>query len=146
MDRIKVDFDRGRSYEAKLFDDRAPKTCKIIKNNLPFTYEFHQSIVSGQAIVTLPPEDLEVPEENQRTIAIPPGSLCYLVKDPPRNIPEEIYITYGPYFTSSCSTIDFQQPVNVFGRLDADEEELEAEGNRILMEGAETVTFNPVKD
>ena len=146
MKHIEVEFERGNSYEAKLFDEKAPRTCNIIKNNLPFTYEFHQSIVSGQAAVTLPPEDLEVPEENQRTIGIPTGSLCYLVKDPPRNVPEEIYITYGPYFTSSCSTIDFQQPVNVFGQLDGDEEELESEGNRILMEGAETVTFRLAED
>ena len=142
MAQIKVDFERGGSYVADLFEEEAPRTCQIIRDNLPFEYEFHQSIVSGQAVVTLPPEDLEVPEENQRTVGIPPGTLCYLVKDPPRNVPEEIYITYGPYFVSSCSTIDFQQPVNVFGQLRTDDEDLKSQGDRILMEGAESVTFS----
>jgi hypothetical protein len=145
MSYIKIEFEKGGVFKAKLQECEAPKTCSTILKKLPFTYRFHQSIVSGHAIVTLP-NDLTVEEENQRTVGIPPGSLCFLVKDPPRNVPDEIYISYGPYFVSRCSTIDFQQPVNVFGQIQSGQDELMKIGKRILMEGAERVSFSTIKD
>jgi hypothetical protein len=145
MHRIKIKFEKGGEFVAKLLEDEAPKTCAAILEHLPFTYLFHQSIVSGHAIVTLPP-DLTVEEENQRTVGVPAGSLCFLVADPPRNVPDEIYISYGPYFVSRCSTIDFQQPVNIFGLIESGQDELMKIGKRILMEGAEQVHFSLVKE
>ena len=145
MNRINVQFEKGGVFAAVLLENEAPKTCATILNHLPFTYRFHQSIVSGQAIVTLPP-DLTVEEENQRTVGVPAGSLCFLVKDPPRNVPDEIYISYGPYFVSRCSTIDSQQPVNIFGLIESDQDELLRIGKRILMEGAEEVTFSLLEE
>jgi hypothetical protein len=145
MSYIRIEFENGGIFTAKLLEEEAPKTCSTILKNLPFSYRFHHSIVSGQAIVTLPP-DLTVIEENQRTVGVPPGSLCFLVRDPPRNVPDEIYISYGPYFVSRCSTIDFQQPVNVFGLIQSGQEELLKIGKRILMEGAEMVKFNLIKN
>jgi hypothetical protein len=145
MPRIRIEFQRGGAFTAQLLEDEAPKTCEAIRQHLPFTYRFHQSIVCGHAIVTLPP-DLTVEEENQRTVGIPAGSLCFLVRDPPRNVPDEIYISYGPYFVSRCSTIDFQQPVNVFGLIESGQSELMEIGRRILMEGAEEVQFSLIQE
>jgi len=145
MNCIKIEFQRGGVFKAKLLEQEATETCAVISKHLPFTYRFQHSIVSGQAIVALPP-DLTVKEENQRTVGVPTGSLCFLVADTPRNVPDEIYISYGPYFVSRCSTIDFQQPVNVFGLIESDQEELMAIGKRILMEGAESVTFSLNKE
>jgi hypothetical protein len=145
MNRIRIEFEKGGVFTAVLLEDQAPKTCTAILSRLPLTYRFHQSIVSGQAIVTLP-SDLTVEEENQRTVGVPAGSLCFLVKDPPRNVPDEIYISYGPYFVSRCSTIDFQQPVNVFGLIESGQDELLDIGKRILMEGAEYVTFSLLQE
>ena len=145
MNRIEIQFEKGGVFTAVLLEDEAPETCATILNHLPFTYRFHQSIVSGQAIVTLPP-DLTVEEENQRTVGVPAGSLCFLVKDPPRNVPDEIYISYGAYFVSRCSTIDFQQPVNIFGLIESGQDELLRIGKRILMEGAEEVTFSLLEE
>jgi hypothetical protein len=145
MHRIRIEFEKGRSFTAALLEVEAPKTCAAILTRLPFTYRFHHSIVSGQAIVTLPP-DLTVDEENQRTVGVPAGSLCFLVKDPPRNVPDEIYISYGPYFVSRCATIDFQQPVNVFGQIESGQDLLMNVGRRILMEGAENVSFSLIED
>jgi len=145
MTYIIIEFEKGDIFKAKLLEDEAPNTCESILNNLPFTLRFQQSIVSGQAIVALP-NNLTIEEENQRTVGIPSGSLCFLVKDPPRNVPDEIYISYGPYFVSRCSTIDFQQPVNVFGLIESDIDRLMKVGKRILMEGAESVKFNLFKD
>jgi hypothetical protein len=145
MTRIKIEFENGGAFSAKLLEAEAPKTCKKIVESLPFSYRFHQSIVSGQAVVALPP-DLTVEPENQRTVGVPPGSLCFLVNDPPRNVPDEIYISYGPYFVSRCSTIDFQQPVNIFAQVESDLDRLMDVGKRILMEGAEVVSFSLVTE
>jgi hypothetical protein len=145
MERIKIELEKGGVFTARLLEDEAPKTCEKIVQSLPFSYRFHQSIVSGQAVVALPP-DLTVEPENQRTVGVPPGSLCFLVNDPPRNVPDEIYISYGPYFVSRCSTIDFQQPVNIFAQIESDLDRLMDVGKRILMEGAEIVSFSLVTE
>ncbi len=145
MKRIKIEFEKGGVFTAGLLEDVAPMTCEAILKRLPFSYEFHQSIVSGQAIVALPP-DLTAPRENQRTVGIMPGTLCFLVKDVPLRVPDELYISYGPYFVSRCSTIDFQQPVNVFARIEADLDRLENIGKRILMRGAEMVQFSLIDE
>jgi hypothetical protein len=70
--------------------------------------------------------------------------LSFLVKDEPLRVPDEIYISYGPYFVSRCAYIDFQQPVNVFAMVESGQDELMAIGKRILMKGAEYVTFSRI--
>jgi len=141
MTKIKIEFQKGGVFYARLLENEAPKTCEIIKSRLPFEYRFQQSIVSGHAVVCIPP-DLTVPPENQRTIGIPAGGLSFLVADPPRNVPDEMYIAYGPYFVSRCSYIEMQQPVNVFAQIDENLDELRKIGQRILLEGAEIVKFS----
>ncbi|MGQ9584530.1 MAG: DUF3830 family protein [Anaerolineae bacterium] len=144
MPRIKIEFQKGGTFTAKLFEDQAPKTCAAVLKRLPFECKFWQSICSGHAVVTVL-SDLTAPPENQRTVGIYPGTLCFLPQDPPKNVPDEIYITYGPYFVSRCSYIDFQQPVNVFGQIEGDADELMKVGQRILMEGAEMVRFTQLE-
>jgi hypothetical protein len=140
MTTIKIEFERGGVFAARLLEDEAPKTCQIIKAHLPFEYRFHHSIVSGHAIVTLPP-NLTVPRENQRVAGIPPGALSFLVKDEPVLVPDEIYMAYG-IFISRGLTVDMKQPVNVFGQIDDNLAELKRVGQRILMQGAEMVRFS----
>jgi len=141
MSSVKIEFEKGGIFYARLLEEEAPKTCKKIKNKLPFEYRFHQSIVSGHAVLTIPP-DFTVEPENQRTLGIPAGTLTFLVQDLPRNVPDEIYIAYGPYFVSRCSYIEMQQPVNVFAQIEENLDELQKVGKRINMEGAETVKFS----
>ncbi|MDR7422771.1 MAG: DUF3830 family protein [Armatimonadota bacterium] len=140
MSVIRIEFERGGTFHARLLEDAAPKTCRRIKARLPFAYRFHHSIVSGQALVTLPP-NLTVPRENQRVAGIPPGTLSFLVRDEPVLVPDEIYIAYG-IFISRGLTVDTKQPVNVFAQIDTDLEDLKVVGNRVLMQGAETVRFS----
>ncbi|UCH27467.1 MAG: DUF3830 family protein [Trueperaceae bacterium] len=142
MALIKVEFERGGAFQARLLEQEAPKTCRVIKERLPFSYRFHQSIISGQALVTLPP-DLTVEPENQWVAGTPPGTLAFLVKDEARLVPDEIYIAYG-IFISRGLMVDMKQPVNVFARIETDLEELAVVGKRVLMEGAELVTFSLV--
>src|SRR5262245_11877426 len=87
---IKLEFEKGGAFLARLLETEAPRSCAVIASRLPFTYRFHHSIVSGQALVTLPP-DLTMPRENQRVAGIPAGALSFLVKDEPVLVPDEIY-------------------------------------------------------
>ena len=140
MSQIKIEFEKGGVFIARLLEGEAPKSCEAIKNHLPFEYRFHHSIVSGQAIVTLPP-DFTMEPENQRVAGIPPGTLSFLVKDEVVLVPDEIYISYG-IFISRGLTIDMKQPVNVFAQIESNLDELKVVGRRILMEGAEIVQFS----
>lgn len=140
MNRLKLEFERGGVFYARLLEDEAPKTCKTIREHLPFEYLFYQSIVSGQALVTLPP-DLTVERENQRVANTPAGTIAFLVRDEPILVPDEIYIAYG-LFISRGLTVDASQPVNVFAQIGEDLDELARVGRRVLMEGAESVRFS----
>lgn len=136
---IEIEFERGGKFTAELFEANAPKTCETIWSGLPLEFEFHHSIVSGKAIVTKP-KNLTVVPENQMVAGIPPGTIAFLVRDPPRLIPDEIYISYG-LFISRGLTINNYQPVNVFAQIRENLDELKAIGQRILKKGAERVIF-----
>lgn len=140
MNYLKIEFEKGGVFYARLLENEASKTCSTIKKRLPFEYRFHQSIVSGQALVTLPP-DLTVEPENQRVAGILPGAVCFLVKDEKVLVPDEIYIAYG-LFISRGLTVDMKQPVNLFAQIEDKLDELMIVGKRVLMEGAEIVRFS----
>ncbi|MGM0668717.1 MAG: DUF3830 family protein, partial [Gemmatimonadota bacterium] len=76
MASLKIEFEKGGTFFARLLEDEAPRTCATLKSRLPFEYRFQQSIVSGQAMVAIPP-DLTVERENQRVAGIPPGALSF---------------------------------------------------------------------
>ena len=140
MAALKIEFEKGGTFTARLLEDEAPKTCSTIKSRLPFEYLFQQSIVSGQAMVAIPP-DLTVERENQRVAGILPGALSFLVKDEITHVPDEIYIAYG-VFISRGLFLDAKQPVNVFANIDDNLDELKEIGMRIIMQGAEMVRFS----
>jgi hypothetical protein len=140
MPQVRVEFEKGGVFVARLLEDAAPKTCRVIRNRLPFAHRFHHSIVSGQAIVTILP-DLTVESENQRVAGIYPGSLCFLVRNDSLLVPDEIYITYG-IFSSRGLTLDMKQPVNVFAQIEDNIEGLKQACTRVLMNGSENVRFN----
>lgn len=142
MASIRLDFEKGGTFTARLLEDEAPKTCATLKGRLPFEYLFQQSIVSGQVMVAIPP-DLTVEPENQRVAGILPGTLSFLVADEPVLVPDEIYIAYG-IFISRGLFVDAKQPVNVFGQIDEGLDELREIGARIIRTGAEVVRFSLV--
>lgn len=144
MSKMKVEFEKGGLFIARLLEGEAPKTCRTIRARLPFAYPFYHSIVSGQALVTLPP-DLTVDRENQRVAGISPGAITFLVRDEPVRVPDEIYIAYG-IFISRGLTVDMKQPVNVFAQISENLDELAQIGRRILMNGAEVVRFSVAEE
>jgi hypothetical protein len=143
MASIRLDFEKGGTFTARLLEDEAPKTCATLRGRLPFEYLFQQSIVSGQVMVAIPP-DLTVEPENQRVAGILPGALSFLVADEPVLVPDEIYIAYG-IFISRGLFVDAKQPVNVFGQIDEGLDELREIGARIIRTGAEVVRFSLVE-
>lgn len=143
MTKIKIEFEKGDVFIARLLEEEAPKTCASLKKLLPFEYKFFHSIVSGHALVTLPSFTME--RENQRVAGIPPGALSFLVKDEVVLVPAEIYIAYG-IFISRGLTLDMKQPVNVFAQIESDLDKLKTACQRVLMEGAETVKFSVHSD
>lgn len=144
MTQMALEFEKGGVFVARLLAAEAPKTCATILKRLPLAYRFHHSIVSGEALVTLPP-DLTVERENQRVAGVPAGTLAFLVRDEPVRVPDEIYIAYG-LFISRGLTVDMKQPVNIFARIEAKLDELRQVGRRVLMEGAETVRLSHVRE
>ncbi|GAB1477484.1 hypothetical protein MASR2M74_00260 [Paracoccaceae bacterium] len=141
MAKIKLEFEGGEVFIANLLMDEAPETCAHFLTHLPFTARFRNSSTAGQAIVTFP-KGFDMPKENQRTVGIMPGSLCFLVRYEPMRVPDEIYVTYGPYFISRGFRTDYQEPVNVFGQIENDLDLLALVGARFPEKGAETVTFS----
>jgi hypothetical protein len=144
MAKMRIEFEKGGAFEARLLEEEAPKTCATIKQRLPFAYRFQQSIVSGQAMVALPP-DLTVGRENQRVAGTPPGTIAFLVRDEPVLVPDEIYIAYG-IFISRGLTVDAKQPVNVWAQIESDLDELKRVGQRIHLDGAEMVRFQLIEE
>ena len=141
--KIEIKFEKGGIFTANLLENEAPKPCHTIWSRLPLTLEFYNSIVSGQAIVTLP-KDLTVEPENQMTLGVPLGTLAFLVRDVPKLVPDEIYIVYG-LFVSRGLTVNNYQPVNIFAQITENIEELKIVGKRILMKGAEKVTLSKIE-
>jgi hypothetical protein len=141
MTSIKIEFEKGGIFTANLLEQEAPKTCAAFLNKLPISLRFCHSMTSGESIVTITP-DIKMERENQRTVGIYPGTLCFLVENPSMRVPNEVYITYGIYFIPRGLKVDYQEPVNVFGRIESGLEELEKVGDRILMSGAETAHFS----
>jgi hypothetical protein len=137
---MQIEFQKGGVFTAELLEKAAPKSCETIWNRLPFTYEFYHSIVSGRAILTLPP-DLTMEPENQMVMGINPGTISFLVRDVPKIVPDEIYISYG-IFVSRGLTVNAYQPVNVFAKINENLDELDMVCRRVLMKGAETVKFS----
>ncbi len=73
---IKIEFEKGGTFQARLLEDEAPKTCATLTDRMPFEYLFQQSIVSGQTMVAIPP-DLTVERENNGLQVSPPGHSAF---------------------------------------------------------------------
>lgn len=144
MTLMKIEFSKGGIFTSRFLETEAPKTCNKIKEHLPLELQFHHSIVSGQAIVTYP-TNLTVVRENQQVAGISPGAICFLVKDEPLCIPDEIYISYGIFISRSLK-LDMKQPVNVFAQIEHDFDQLKEIGRRILKQGSEFVRFSLIED
>ena len=44
MASLKIEFEKGGTFFARLLEDEAPKTCATFKSRLPFEYRFRSRI------------------------------------------------------------------------------------------------------
>jgi hypothetical protein len=52
--RIEIKFEKGEEFTAVLLEDKAPKTCKIVWENLPLSAKIGQGIYSARARHCIP--------------------------------------------------------------------------------------------
>jgi hypothetical protein len=71
---------------------------------------------------------------------IPPGTITFFVRDPPRHAPDEIHIAYGIFIPRGPPFPDYAL-VNVFAQVRKDLDDLKIVGQRIWKKGAETAVF-----
>jgi hypothetical protein len=145
MTKVRIEFERGGVFVARLLEDEAPTTCAALKATLPAEIRFRHSMVCGRAIASVKLPPAFTPEkENQRIQGIPPGTLSLLVRDKVIGIGYQMYVSYG-IFSSRLVKLDMKHPVNVFAQIDEAIDQLFEVSERILMSGAETVRFEVVR-
>jgi hypothetical protein len=92
---IKLEFKKGGVFEADLYWEKAPETCKALWELLPLTLEVGHAKFSGHALYVFPGISLKV-MENSRCIGLLPGEILYnphVTNSPPH--PNELSFVYG---------------------------------------------------
>ena len=146
MDRfIKIEFQRGGAFKAKMLDSVAPKTCQVIYDSLPFSSGALNLSFSGYAFYLL--KSFQFHElENPLVFGAQPGDI-FLNTNINRSVfegkivPPRIVVAYR-------SSVILQNwsgytPSNHFAKIvEADMEEFWQIGKRIRWEGQEDVSFS----
>lgn len=122
--------------KAKLHDDKAPETCRLLVANMPITGKIIQARWSGEAAwLQMDSYGIETPQENATSYP-GTGQLLYY----PGGISEkEILIPYGSaIFASKFGLL----PGNHFATITEGVEDLEEMGQKVLWEGAQSITLD----
>jgi hypothetical protein len=120
-------------FKAKLLQDKAPETCRLLIEKMPITGKAIQARWSGEAAwLQMDPYRIEAPQENATSYP-GPGQLLYY----PGGVSEkEILIPYGSaYFASKFGLL----PGNHFATIVEGVELLEEMGERVLWDGAQSI-------
>ncbi len=120
-------------FTAKLHTDKAPDTCRLLREKMPITGKAIQARWSGEAAwLQMDPYSIEAPQENATSYP-GPGQLLYY----PRGVSEkEILIPYG----SACFASKFGLlPGNHFATIVEGNELLEEMGEKVLWDGAQGI-------
>lgn len=122
-------------FKAKLHTDKAPETCRMLLEKMPIKGKAIQARWSGEAAwLQMDPLGIEAPQENATSYP-GPGQLLYY----PGGVSEkEILIPYGSaIFASKFGLL----PGNHFATIVEGVEQLEAMGEKVLWEGAQSITI-----
>lgn len=135
--KIEIEFEKGGKFIAALFEDKAPKTCKVVWDNLPFSGKIGHAYYSGKLMYLL--VDTRLKElENAKSVGFLPGDIVYLTPFYGRDTPNEIGIVYGDALIQDvCGWI----PANYFATIiEGSLEELRSVATRIREYGREKIT------
>lgn len=122
----------------RLYEDRAPATCKAFLNKLPISAKAVQARFAGEEIWIKDGPVIDIPQENS-TINPEIGELGYAPDDPKNEVARSIAIIYGEAKLSGN--------VNIFARVyDEDLIELKKLGEKIWLEGARILEIKLVNN
>jgi hypothetical protein len=146
MRRILITFENGESIPATLQDNKAPQTCQIVWEALPFTQIVRHSRWSGRE-VNFEFSSATKPMRENQTISTSAGEMVYWrdwLHDTDPDVLEVLAIYYGPEHTRSHKG---DERVNVFAQVDFDFLDcLEKVGERIWLNGTEKVTLSKLME
>ena len=120
-------------FKAKMHQDKAPETCRMLTEKMPITGKAIQARWSGEAAwLQMDPYGVDAPQENATSYP-GPGQLLYY----PGGVSEkEILIPYGSaIFASKFGLL----PGNHFATIIDGAELLEEMGHRVLWGGAQSI-------
>lgn len=145
--RIALSFpDEGIVVEAVLLEKEAPKTCKVIWENLPLEGRAHHAIYSGSEIAMRIDYSIYCEQENA-TSRVLPGEVAYYFEQAGRLLPypegvSEVCIFYD---RDSCPSMpDGPVAVNIFARIVENFDEFKALCYRMRIEGAKRMRVEKV--
>lgn len=148
MNRIKqfsILFEGGECLTATLLTNKAPDTCEMFWDLLPFKSVIRHSRWSGRE-VNLPYHSNNFPKRENQTIYTSIGEVCYWRNWDIEEIekqPQVIAFYYGAELTRSNTG---SEPVNVFAQLNYNQLSLLKEiGQRIWLKGEEQVQLKKVE-
>jgi len=136
--RIEIKFEKGEEFTAVLLEDKAPKTYKIVWENLPLSGKIGHGIYSGKLMYLI--VDTGFDElENARSMGFLPGDIAYQTRFYGRDTHNEILIVYGDAIVRDvCGWT----PANYFARIvEGNLEHLKNVATRIRECGTEKITI-----
>ncbi|MDC3425456.1 DUF3830 family protein [Aquibacillus sp. 3ASR75-11] len=146
MSAIKIRFEQGEVLSAFLLKVKAPQTCELILNHLPFESAVTQSRWSGREINCRFSASSYPIRENQ-TIYTSIGEVCYWRDwnwEGSGDLSQAIAIYYGAELARSHRGYE---PVNVFAQIDYSQlHQINKVGERIWLNGTEKVCFEKLND
>lgn len=136
--KIEIDFEKGGMFIAALLEDKAPKTCKVVWDNLPLSGKVGHAYFSGKMMYLLVNTGFEE-LENAKSVGFLPGDIAYLTPYYGKDTPNEIAIIYGDTLVQDvCGWI----PANHFAKIiEGSLETLKNVAERIREYGREKVTI-----
>jgi hypothetical protein len=146
---IKIEFEKGGVITATLLEEEAPKTCKMIWDQLPVERNFIHAMLAGHEVFCKDfPMPYELEYENERNV-VNPGDILAATPISSRvegkfSLPKgciAFCIFYGPARPRKYGpggTCDQTTDLNLFARV-RELTTLETVGNRIRVYGTEKV-------
>lgn len=146
VSQIKLKFERGGEFIAKLLEDNAPRICQQMREALPINSRTVHTTRSGMILHAIAPFETRI-LENPKTV-IPQGGLAIdgilhkaLFRDREQPIENaEIVIAYG-VDNMIFGISGLVNPVSYFAQIDSNLEELYNIGLRHRAKGREGITL-----
>lgn len=136
--------DEGVSVEVELLEKEAPKTCKLIWDNLPVAGKAIHLSLSGNAVSLPLDASIRLEEMENASSRLMPGEMGYYFTKGGKWTywpSDEGEITWYYGRVGSVHQPDGPCPINIFGRMIGDTAKMFEVSHRTQTEGAKQVEF-----